>query len=86
MADSEVKIEYLILPEGVVRQFAGQLRLLPIDVLLPGVMQEDQSRHDPDTDKAGNEETSKSTQEDFPDLVDRNWQQPGGAPCDGGET
>jgi hypothetical protein len=86
MADSEGKIEYLILPEGVVRQFAGQLRLLPIDVLLPGVMQEDQSRHDPDTDKAGNEETSKSTQEDFPDLVDRNWQQPGGAPCDGGET
>jgi hypothetical protein len=86
MADSEGKIEYLILPAGVVRQFVGQLRLLPVDVLLPGIVDEDQSRLDLDTDKADNEETSKSTQEDFPGFADRKWQQPVGAPCDGGET
>jgi hypothetical protein len=89
-ADSEGKIEHLILPEGVVRQFVGQLRLLPIDVLLPGRIDEDPSRLDLDTNttKADEREgASKSTQADFPDIADRKWQQPpAGDQCDGGET
>jgi hypothetical protein len=84
---SEGKIEHLILPEGVVRRFVGQLRLLPVDVLLPVRSDEDPSRLDPDTTKAAEREgASKSTQEDLPDKADRKWQPPAGTICDGGET
>ncbi len=84
-ASSESDLKHLMLPETVVRHFTEQWRLIPINTLMPGVIEDDAASVD--IDKADADEVSDSSdviEDDYPDFADRKSKS--GIKRDGGET